>query len=116
MPVKASVAAAKAIAADPQASNRAIAEKIGVTHTTVNRVRTQLEQNVPVGRRTSLDGKIRKVPGTPMFSHDEFDEEDGIDADMVEGANAAIRRRVFLKCAAVATMSTVVGKPLQIAV
>jgi hypothetical protein len=31
MPVKASVAAAKAIAADPQASNRAIAEKIGVT-------------------------------------------------------------------------------------
>jgi hypothetical protein len=37
LPVKASDAAAKAIAADRQASNVAIAEKIGVTEATVRR-------------------------------------------------------------------------------
>jgi hypothetical protein len=43
------------------ASNRPIAEKIGVTHTTVNRARGRLEQNGPVEKRVGRDGKTRKM-------------------------------------------------------
>jgi hypothetical protein len=104
LPVKASDAAAKAIAADRQASNVAIAEKIGVTEATVRRARkaVQHRQNDEVEKRRGRDGKMRSVPAAKVetFSIDEFDETDGVTAEMVESANAANRRRYFLRCAA----------------
>jgi hypothetical protein len=99
MPVKASVAAAKAVAADPQASNVAIAEKIGVSKDTVRNVRrdTQPANFSQVEKRRGRDGKMRSVPA---FSPDDVDETDGVTADMVDAANATNRRRVFMRCAA----------------
>jgi hypothetical protein len=56
MPVKASAAAAKAVAANPAASDRAIAERIGVGKDTVRRAR-EVAQNAPPEKRIGRDGK-----------------------------------------------------------
>jgi hypothetical protein len=71
MPVKASVAAAKAVAGNPTASNRSFAAEIGIDHKTVAKARAL------VGR----DGKTRKMP-TPAYSHEDADEADSVTVDI----------------------------------
>jgi hypothetical protein len=92
------IAAAKAIAANPEASNAVIAEKIGVGHMTVSRARKQVDQIGGPEKRIGKDGK--SYPAAPVYSSEDADEEDGVTVDMIETANAANRRRVFMRCAA----------------
>lgn len=54
--------AAKALAANPKKSNRAIAAKIGVSRATVDRARKSTGSFEPVDERIGLDGKTRKPP------------------------------------------------------
>lgn len=63
--VRASTHAAKAIAATPQRSSRAIAAELGTSHTTVNRVRKSGGTNVPrvsIPKRVGRDGKAYSLP------------------------------------------------------
>jgi transposase len=98
--VPASQRAAAAIAASPGKSDRAIAAEIGVSDFTVRKARKRTASNLAVEKRVGKDGKARKMPAAKVetFSADEFDAEDGITVDMVEQANAANRRRYFLRC------------------
>jgi transposase-like protein len=57
--IPAGKAAAKAIANNPQMSDRAIARELGVNQSTVSRARTDANASV---ERTGLDGKTRKMP------------------------------------------------------
>lgn len=52
--------AAAAIAANPQMSNRAIAEETGISEPTVRRARTASHDAVDA--RVGLDGKVRRLP------------------------------------------------------
>ena len=59
----------EAVAANPHRSSRAIATTIGVSHTTVDKVRKNsvgnhlpTEDNFPVEKRVGLDGKTRRMP------------------------------------------------------
>jgi hypothetical protein len=61
--VPASKRAEQAIAANPDKSDRAIADEIGVGKDTVRRVRKATGAHAPVGKRVGKDGKARKVPG-----------------------------------------------------
>ncbi len=55
--------AASAIAANPQMSDRAIAQQIGVSQPTVSRARQSTETDVSVDEpRIGLDGKTRRMP------------------------------------------------------
>jgi hypothetical protein len=54
--------AAKAVAANPQMSDRAIAAEIGVHSETVRRARQSTASNAAVGPRTGRDGKTRAMP------------------------------------------------------
>jgi DNA-binding Lrp family transcriptional regulator len=70
--VAAGARAAKAVAANPRKSDRAIAAELGVSHTTIQNARKATGNNLPVeGRSTvtnvtvgrlGLDGKVRKLP------------------------------------------------------
>jgi hypothetical protein len=57
--------AAKAIAANPQKSTRAIAEEIGVGTMTVSRARKSTVPFGTVEKRTGKDGKVRRLPVRP---------------------------------------------------
>jgi hypothetical protein len=92
MPVKPSVAAAKAVAANPTASNRAIAAEIGIDHKTVAKARRSTGINSPVEKRIGLDGKSRKMP-VPTFTSKDADEEDSVTIDMVEATISSRRSR-----------------------
>jgi hypothetical protein len=59
--ISASAFAAKAIERNPEKSNRAIAEEIGVSYETVRRERPT-DTNVSVEPRTGKDGRRRKMP------------------------------------------------------
>lgn len=59
--VPATARAAKAIAANPGKSDRAIAADIGVSHRTVNRARSTGTYD-PVDTRVGRDGKVRQMP------------------------------------------------------
>jgi hypothetical protein len=72
--------AEQAVVANPEKSDRAIAEEIGVSHTTVQKARKATGNNVPVAKRVGKDGKARKMP-IPSFSQDDVDEEDGATSD-----------------------------------
>jgi anti-sigma28 factor (negative regulator of flagellin synthesis) len=64
--------AAKAIAANPTKSNRAIAEEIGVSEPTVRRARTASPDAVGSNQpRTGLDGKVRKQPARKTAKQEE---------------------------------------------
>lgn len=68
--------AAAAIAANPQMSDRAIAEEIGVGSNTVRRAR---ERTAPHGAvddegRVGLDGKVRRMPTRAPSDEDEDEE------------------------------------------
>lgn len=54
--------AEEALAENPQLSDRAIAEEIGVSDRTVNRARKSTATNVAVEKRIGKDGKQRKMP------------------------------------------------------
>jgi transposase-like protein len=54
--------AAQAIKDNPNLSDRAIAEKIGIDKDTVNRVRKSTGGNPPVAPRVGKDGKTRRMP------------------------------------------------------
>ena len=55
--------AAAAVKANPEKSDRAIAEEVGVSHQTVMRERKKTTgPHGPVGKRTGKDGKARKQP------------------------------------------------------
>ena len=54
--------AAKAIAANPDKSDRAIAAEIGVDHETVWQSTEINWRIIPVDTRVGLDGKVRKMP------------------------------------------------------
>jgi DNA-binding transcriptional MocR family regulator len=60
--IPAGKAAAKALAENPNLSDRAIADKIGVSHTTIQNARKATGKKLPVEKRTGLDGKARKMP------------------------------------------------------
>jgi hypothetical protein len=59
--VTAGAAAAAAIAADPNKSDRAIAAVIGVDHKTISKVRKSTGEYSPVGR-IGRDGRTRRAP------------------------------------------------------
>lgn len=64
--IPASTRAAKAVAANPGKSDRAIADNIGVSQPTVSRARKRsTDTNVSVDKRTGKDGKVRKLPRRP---------------------------------------------------
>jgi len=54
--------ARRAIKANPEKSDRAIAEEIGVSRATVDRARKATGSNEPVEKRTGKDGKKRRMP------------------------------------------------------
>lgn len=58
------VRAIEAVKTNPEKSNRAIAQEIGVSYDTVNKARKQLTDHLSVetGPRLGLDGKTRQVP------------------------------------------------------
>jgi hypothetical protein len=57
--------AAKAIAANPEKSDRAIAAELGIGNKTVSRARNATVSPDTVQTRTGLDGKKRKMPAKP---------------------------------------------------
>lgn len=60
--VPATARAAKAIAATPKKSDRAIAREIGVSDTTVLRARRATASHEAVDSRVGRDGKVRRLP------------------------------------------------------
>lgn len=66
--------AAAAVAANPQKSNRAIADEIGVSYETVRRARTDTDVSVDDDARVGLDGKARRMPRRRI--QDDDDEEE----------------------------------------
>ena len=58
----ASMRAAKAVAANPEKSNRAIAAEIGVAEGTVRTARKSTAQDYAVDTRVGIDGKVRQMP------------------------------------------------------
>lgn len=77
--------AAEAIKANPQKSNRAIADEIGVSKDTVRKVRETTGDQSPV-ERVGLDGKTRKMPTLRVVEEEPDDTEADIEAD-IEPAN-----------------------------
>lgn len=69
--------AAAAIAANPQMSDRAIAQQIGVSQPTVSRARRATETDVSVEDepRIGLDGKTRRLPTRHHITTDDDDDE-----------------------------------------
>lgn len=63
--------AARAVAANPEKSDRAIAKEIGVSADTVRRARETTARNRAVDRRLGRDGKVRKLPQRPPVSADQ---------------------------------------------
>lgn len=73
--VPASARAAKAVAENPDKSDRAIAAEIGVSPMTVNRARPTVTDDTV--ERVGLDGKVRKLPRrTPKEFYATPDDED----------------------------------------
>ena len=63
--------AAKAVAENPQMSNRALADEAGVSYETVRRARTDTDVSVDEPR-TGLDGRTRRQP---TRRNDEYDPD-----------------------------------------
>jgi len=63
--------AARAVAANPEKSDRAIAKEIGVAPNTVRKARQSTAQKCAVGKRIGKDGKIRKLPQRPPVGADQ---------------------------------------------
>jgi hypothetical protein len=62
METKPFIAAKKAVAANPERSNRWIAEEIGTCHWTVRRAREAIGRYAPDDRRVGKDGYWRSLP------------------------------------------------------
>jgi hypothetical protein len=74
--------AAKAVAENPQKSNRAIADEVGVSYETVRRARETTDTPVSVDERIGLDGKVRRLPVRDY----EPDVEDEVEPENYRGA------------------------------
>ena len=68
--------AAAAVARSPEKSDRAIAAEIGVSHPTVAKAREATGNNLPVEKRTGIDGKARSLPQRSADDDDEHDDDD----------------------------------------
>lgn len=68
--------AAKAIAANPEKSNRALAAELGIAPNTVRTARKSTEQDCPVDTRVGLDGKVRHLPKPKVVRGDEIPSEE----------------------------------------
>ncbi|MBR1153149.1 hypothetical protein [Bradyrhizobium sp. JYMT SZCCT0428] len=114
---------AKVLKAIPQKSNRQIAKAVGASHPHVGKIRTEMESAGDVETvSTSIDTKGRRQqakrpvkpntaaavetsdayplsPSAQLYTADDVDEEEGVTMEVVDGANAAIRRRIFVKSA-----------------
>lgn len=64
--------AAKAVAAHPEKSDRALAAEIGVDHKTVAKARQSTGDDSPVEKRTGRDGKVRRMPERKQASRDDL--------------------------------------------
>jgi uncharacterized protein YerC len=71
--ITAGKAAAQAVKAHPEKSDRAIAEEIGVGTMTVSRARKATVPNGTVEKRTGRDGKARKQPKPSKVSDEQRD-------------------------------------------
>lgn len=88
--VSAGKRAAEAVAANPQKSDRAIAEEIGVGNATVSRVRREATvSNDTVEKRVGLDGKARAMPS-------KLDRAREIVRPIIEGGGGISRTREAL--------------------
>src|SRR5882724_10641497 len=75
-----SIRAAKAIATNPQKSDRAIAADIGVNQSTVSRARKSTDADASVGDdkpRIGRDGKTRRMPVHSAPDEDKNDDDEG---------------------------------------
>jgi hypothetical protein len=62
--VPARAAAMKAVTANPERSDRAIAKELGVDHKTIGAARKEMNGEIsPVDKRIGRDGKARRLPG-----------------------------------------------------
>lgn len=64
--VPAHVFAAKAVAAHPEKSDRAIAKELGISDKTVANARRATAEKSAVAKRVGRDGKARKLPNKRM--------------------------------------------------
>jgi hypothetical protein len=86
--------AAKAVAANPEKSDRLIAKELGdVSRETVRKARKVTTKLSP-GKRTGKDGKSYSIKRRVV------DDDLGLDQATIDGAAATVRRRVFMRCAA----------------
>lgn len=69
--------AKKAVEANPEKSDRAIAAELGVGKDTVRRAREATGAHAPVDERIGLDGKVRRLP----IRAEEEDEDDEIEGE-----------------------------------
>lgn len=93
--------AAEAIAANPQKSNRAIADEIGTSHTTVQRAREEAGTDVPP-EREGRDGKVYRLPVRQ-------EDDEPSDADHEEGLRV-VAARGFINRAVEAKEIATLGK------
>lgn len=95
-----SIAAARAVAANPGKSDRAIAAEVGVSDKTVAKARRSTAETSAVAPATRVgrDGKTRKVPPLKFHQYTEADTDEDRDLNYIEDVNAVIRRRVFDQC------------------
>lgn len=90
-PIKPSAAAAKAVAAHPERSDRAIAAEIGVDHKTVAKARRSGgEKSPPAEKRIGRDGKAQKVRRNAPISTPSVERAD-LSMSAQQRLDAAIR-------------------------
>jgi hypothetical protein len=109
------MAAARAVAANPGKSDRAIAAEVGVSEKTVAKARRSTAEKSAVGSATRIgrDGKARKVPPLNFHQYTEAYTDEERDLDYIEGVNAVIRRRVFDQCVSRAVIKAKSGAGLR---
>lgn len=101
--ISASAFAVRAIARNPEKSNRALAEETGISYETVRRART--DTNVSVEPRLGLDGKTRKMPRkiTRIATKEESSPKSERSIDLRTGENIskheAIKREAIYEAA-----------------
>jgi len=101
------VRAAKAIAASPNKSDRAIAAELGINQSTVSRARPRTDASASVDTRVGLDGKVRHMPQRkpkpkPEEMPTDEEAEESFQADLYDQAcwlleqmASATRRKFF---------------------
>jgi hypothetical protein len=94
--VQAGKRAERAIAANPEKSDRAIAAEIGVDHKTVGAARRRTGEQSPDQRRTGRDGKRRSLPRRAQARHRKAEptiDPTTLSASSRQRLHAALRRQ-----------------------